>query len=298
MKPARFAYLAPHAVGEAVDALASFGDDCKLLAGGQSLGPLLNLRLATPSVLVDLERIGELASPPTCTDSVLTVPAMIRQSDTELSQLASAHVPLLTQALPFVAHHTIRNRGTIGGSMAHADPSAELPAVAVASDASIVVQGREGRRRIPAESFFQSYFTTSLQPEEVILAIDFPVRARGEGTYWGEFAPRRGDFAIVGTAATVQLSADGTVARCRIAYSGVSDRPWRDAGSESRLTGELPSPELFDTIADEIATHCSPISDSSGSADYRRSLVKHLTATALDVACRHAKEDHDTRNQG
>lgn len=291
MKPARFQYVAPRTVEEAIGVLTRYGDGCKLLAGGQSLGPLLNLRLATPDVLVDLERIDELAAPPSRVDSVIRIPAMTRQRSLELSPIVRTHVPLLSDALPFVAHRTIRNRGTIGGSLAHADPSAELPAVALACGAAIVIQGPTGQRRVSAEAFFQGYFTTALYPDEVVVAVEFPAAVARQGSSWVEFAPRRGDFAIVGAAAVVQLSPHGTVASCRLAYSGVSDRPWRDETSESRLVGEYPSPQVFDRIADSFAERCEPIGDLSGSAVYRKGLVRHLTAAVLASACRQATED-------
>lgn len=290
MKPARFQYLAPTSVEEVVDALQAFGDDAKLLAGGQSLGPLLNLRLSTPTVIVDLGRIDELSGQPTGESSVLRVPAMARQRSVEISARARECVPLLTQALPFVAHRTIRNRGTMGGSLAHADPAAELPAVAVAADASMVTQGSAGQRRLPAESFFTGFFTTALRPDEVLVAVEYPMRGEREGTSWLEFAPRRGDFAVVGIAAKVRLSADGSIADGRLVYSGVADRPWHDDGCDSGMVGRPPSPDLFDALAHDAATRCRPISDASGSADYRRSLLRHLTVQALDRACRHAVE--------
>jgi carbon-monoxide dehydrogenase medium subunit len=285
MKPARFGYVAPHSVPEAIEALRAYGDDSKLLAGGQSLGPLLNLRLARPDVLIDLGPVAGLGGAPRDDGDRITIPAMSAQRAVELSPLARQHCPLLAEALPSIAHRTIRNRGTIGGSLAHADPAAEIPAVAVVSDATVVVQGPAGERRIPAASFFLGFFTTALEPTELVTAAEFPKPAAGQGSCWAEFAPRRGDFAIAGVAAQVRLAADGDIGWAAIVCSGVADRPWRADAAQARLVGQRPAPRLLTDVADMVAAQCRPADDFVAAADYRKNLLRHLTLTkALERA--------------
>lgn len=289
MKPRRFRYLAPTSLAEAVDALAFHGDDAKALAGGQSLGPLLNLRLASPEVIVDLERISELSAPIREEGDCLEVASMTRQRDMETSPSVRRWVPLLAQALPFVAHRTIRNRGTLGGSLAHADPAAELPAVAVAAGATIIVRGAEGGRRLDAGDFFEGFFTTVLEPGELIEAVQFPKVQSREGTSWMEFAPRRGDFAVVGVAARLRLSESGVIEAARIVYSGVSDVPWHDEAVASLLVGSSPDPEVLSAAADLAAERCQTTGDATGSARYRKSLMAHLGSQALAAAVDEAR---------
>lgn len=284
MKPGRFRYLAPSSLDEAVEALSTMGDEAKALAGGQSLGPLLNLRLANPQVIIDLERVQELSATLTEECDSISIAAMTRQRGIETSQLVRRWSPLLAQALPFVAHRTIRNRGTLGGSLAHADPAAELPAVAVAADATITIRGPSGARQAPAGSFFQGFFTTSLEPTELILSVQFPKIQAAEGTSWMEFAPRRGDFALVGVAARVRLSSAGTIEAARLVYSGVSDVPWCDETVTASLVGSTPSQETFLSAARAAADSCEPTEDATASSGYRKSLMAHLGAQALSAA--------------
>lgn len=284
MKPGRFRYLAPSSLDEAIEALSSLGDEAKALAGGQSLGPLLNLRLANPQLIIDLERVQELSAPLTEEGDSISIAAMTRQRSIETSSLVRQWSPLLAQALPFVAHRTIRNRGTIGGSLAHADPAAELPAVAVAAEATITVWGPSGPRLAPAGSFFQGFFTTALEPTELISSVQFPKVQTGEGTSWMEFAPRRGDFALVGVAARVRLSSAGTIEAARLVYSGVSDVPWYDEAVTAPLVGSTPSQETLLSAARAAADSCEPTEDATASSGYRKSLMAHLGAQALSEA--------------
>lgn len=284
MKPGRFRYLAPTSLAEAIAAMCSNGDEAKALAGGQSLGPLLNLRLASPEVLVDLERVPELSVPLKEEGGSLAIGAMTRQRMMETSSLVRRWSPLLAQALPFVAHRTIRNRGTLGGSLAHADPAAELPAVAVAAEASITAWGPGGSRCIPAEHFFQGFFSTALEPTELISKVQFPKARPGEGASWMEFAPRRGDFALVGVAARIVVSGAGTIEAARLVYSGVSDAPWYDEAVASSLVGSLPGHDVFSAAAALAADSCQPTGDSTGSSAYRKSLMAHLGLQALTAA--------------
>jgi carbon-monoxide dehydrogenase medium subunit len=291
MKPASFTYLAPTRLAQVHDALHQYGDECKMLAGGQSLGPLLNLRFATPRVLVDLERVHALSSGIEADDIRLAVPAMTRQRLLETDPTVARLAPLLGQALPFVAHRTIRNRGTLGGSLAHADPAGELPTVAVASDAVIVAESRMGQRRIPAAEFFLGFFTTALAPDEIIASVEFPIPPASRGTGWAEYAPRRGDFAIVGTAAQLELDAEGRVTTARVVCAGVADVPWPADAAAEVLRGRIPAPQRLAEAADAASAAATPPSDTSGSAAYRKSLVRSLTQDALAIAVRNAKED-------
>jgi carbon-monoxide dehydrogenase medium subunit len=288
MKPARFRYVAPTSVSEAIEVIAAYEDESKLLAGGQSLGPLLNLRLARPDVIIDLGAIGELATGPRDDGDRITIPAMTTQHTVEGSPLARRYCPLLAEALPHVAHRTIRNRGTVGGSVAHADPAAEIPSVAVASNAIVRAQGPEGVRGIPADRFFLGLFTTALEPAEIVVAIEFPKADSRQGDCWMEFAPRRGDFAVVGVAARLGLAASGEIEYARIVYSGISDRPWREETAEEMLLGQRPRSDVFEAAADRAAARSRPGSDSVASSDYRQSLTRHLTVQALSGACERA----------
>ena len=291
MKPATFTYLAPNTLEQIHDALHKYGEDCKVLAGGQSLGPLMNLRFASPRVLVDLERVMALSSGIDADGNRLRVPAMTRQRFLETDPTVARVAPLLQQALPYVAHRTIRNRGTIGGSLAHADPAGELPTVAVASDAVIVAESRSGQRRIPAGEFFQGYFTTALAPGEIIVSVEFPVPPSGSGVGWAEYAPRRGDYAIVGAAARIELDTEGHVSTARIVCAGVADVPWLADGAAEVLRGNVPDPQRIAEAADVASAAATPPSDTSGSAAYRKSLVRSLTQDALAIAVRNAEEN-------
>src|SRR5437879_5958620 len=235
MKPAPFDYVAPHSLDEAVAALANGGADAKLLAGGQSLIPLLNFRLARPSLLVDLNRVAELAyvSP---RERGLAVGAMARQAAVERTDGLADLQPLLVEAIGYVGHVAIRSRGTIGGSLAHADPAAELPAVAVCLDAVLSVVGPRGRRAIPAEDFFVGYLTTSLEPDEILVEAWFPPLRPHTGQAWVEFARRHGDFALAGVAVSLSME-DEIVRAARIVLTGVGGKPVRAHGAETLLVG-------------------------------------------------------------
>lgn len=290
MKPAPFRYLRPRDLDELLQVMATHGDEGKVLAGGQSLGPLLNLRLATPAVLVDVNTVPELAVAPAEDGSVVTVSAMTRQADAERSALLASRCPLLTQALPFVAHRTIRNRGTVGGSLAHADPAAELPAVAVAAGAELVVQSLRGRRVVPARDFFQSYFTTALEDDEVLTSIVLPASSSGDGSDWQEFAPRHGDYAIVGVAVHVHLDESGVVTAARLVCSGVAEKPYEAVEAGAVLVGQRPTDELVADAAAAAGAGSRPSADLIASAEYRRHLVGRLAAQGLKNAIQRAQE--------
>ncbi|MFQ5680409.1 MAG: FAD binding domain-containing protein, partial [Gemmatimonadota bacterium] len=218
MKPPPFEYFAPDTPEEALGLLVEHGYDAKPLAGGQSLIPMLNFRLASPAVLVDLNRIGSLAGIEPGEDGGLWIRAMTRQREAERSPLVAERAPLLAEAMSHVAHPQIRNRGTVGGSAAHADPAAELPAVLLALKARLRIRGAEGERVLPAAEFFAGLFTTALGPEELLVAVEIPPPAPGWGWAFEEVARRHGDYALVGVAAGVRIGEAGRCEEARLAY--------------------------------------------------------------------------------
>src|SRR5437868_2439528 len=244
MKLPEVEYEAPTTVAEATDLLAVHGDEASVLAGGQSLIPLLALRLARPEVLIDINGVDELSGV-SAADGWVAIGAMTREYVAEESGTVADAVPLLAAALPLIGHEAIRSRGTIGGSLAHADPAAELPAVARALDAEFVVRGRPGERVVPAAEWFEGYLTTSRRPDELLVEVRFPAAGRGTGSSFQEVARRHGDFAIVGLAASLTLS-EGAISDARLAFAGLSDVPVRAGDAEDLLVGETPSAELFE----------------------------------------------------
>jgi carbon-monoxide dehydrogenase medium subunit len=291
VKPAPFRYVRAESLDEVLQLLAEHGDEAKVLAGGQSLGPLLNLRLATPAVLVDINRVPELMGAPEDEGTAVTLPAVTRQRDAERSVLLARKCPLVTQALPFVAHSTIRNRGTVGGSLAHADPAAELPAVATALGAELLARSARGSRFISADDFFQSYFTSDLAEDEVLVSVRIPARTSGHGSAWEEFAPRPGDFAIVGVAASVHMNVSGVVTAARLVCSGVAETPHRAVEAERILVGQEPTAEVLAAAGAAAAAGSHPPADLVGSSEYRQHLIGLLTGRALENAAGRAQED-------
>ena len=288
MKLPPFDYEAPETTAEAIELLAEHDDDASVLAGGQSLIPLLALRLARPAVLIDVNGIGELSGV-SASDGQVTIGAVTREYVAEESQTVAESLPLLAAALPFIGHEAIRSRGTIGGSLAHADPAAELPAVARALDAEFVVRGRAGERVVPAADWFEGYLTTARRPDELLVEVRFPAAGKGTGTSFLEVARRHGDFAIVALATSLTL-ADGTISDARLAFAGMSDVPVRATEAESLLVGERPSAELFAEAARRATADIDPPSDLHGSAEYRRKVAAALVRRGLRAAADNAIE--------
>ena len=288
MKLPPIEYEAPKTVSEAVDLLAEHQDEASVLAGGQSLIPLLALRLARPAVLIDINGIDELCGVSAADDRVV-IGAMTRDYVAEESETIADAVPLLAAALPMVGHEAIRSRGTIGGSLAHADPAAELPALARALDAELVVCGQSGERVVPAAEWFEGYLTTSRRPDELLTQVRFPAAERGTGISFQEVARRHGDFAIVGLAASLTLSG-GAISDARLAFAGISDVPVRATGAEDLLVGEGPSPELFDEAARRATDDSDPPADVHGSPEYRRKVAAALVRRGLQAAADDAGE--------
>jgi carbon-monoxide dehydrogenase medium subunit len=279
MKPAKFDYHAPGSIDEAVELLARYGGDAKVLAGGQSLVPLLNFRLARPAALVDVNRIAALSYVREVNGTV-AFGAMTRQRTIEFSPVVASRLPLLREATRWVGHLPIRSRGTIGGSIAHADPSAEYPAVLTALGGEVVVQGPRGRRTVKAADLFETYLTTTLAPEELVVEVRLPAMAAGSGYAFEEFARRHGDFAIVGIAA--MLVRDG--ARCtgaRLAAAGAGPVPVRLRAAEEILERDGLGDAAIEAAAARAAELVAPDSDIHASAEYRRHLTSVLTGRAL-----------------
>lgn len=282
MKPAPFRYFAPQSVDEALTHLAEYGYDAKLLAGGQSLIPTMNFRLAQPGVLVDLNRIASLSYIEPTAEGGVRIRAMTRQREVEQSALVAERAPLMTAAMPHIAHVQIRNRGTIGGSLAHADPAAELPAVVSALGGTLVVQGLGGARRVDVNDFYVGLFATDLAPDEMLTAVELPPRNDRSGFAIHEIARRHGDFALVGVAAYVELGEDGVCNLARLIYFSVGEGPVSATSGAAMLVGERPSAALFDAVVEQVVrVDLDPPSDIHASARYRRHLAKVLGGRAL-----------------
>jgi CO/xanthine dehydrogenase FAD-binding subunit len=286
VKPAAFSYVRPSSLEEALLHLAD--PDAKPLAGGQSLIPAMNFRVAQPSRLVDLNGVVALTGISATPDGGLRIGAMTRHRAVETSRLVVERAPLLAEALPFIAHPQIRNRGTMGGSLAHADPAAELPAVVLALEASLELRRGATVRRVPAATFFTGLFATALQPGELLTAVELPPLPAGTGWAFEEMARRHGDYALVGVAATVTLDENRQCAAARVVLFSVGEGPVL-AGSVGRaLVGRVPSVEAIAGAAAAVQDDIDPPSDIHASATYRRQLARVLTGRALTRALQRA----------
>lgn len=289
MKPASLEYEAPTLLADAVSLLSDPDREPVVLAGGQSLMPMLNLRLARPGVLVDLRQIEGLDHIGLVGDR-LVIGAMATKRAVERSSVVKEHQPLLHAATLHVGHPQIRNRGTVGGSMAHADPAAEYPAVAVACGAEMRIVGPDGERTVNAEDFFVGYLTTALEQGEVLTEVSFPVMSSGGATGkvgWAfcELSRRHGDFAMVGTAVTLVVDPEGLCRNVRLVVFGVGSTPLRAVEPEQLVGGQAPTGELFGQAGRAVAEAIdSPLSDVHASAEYRRHLAEVLTVRALEEA--------------
>jgi aerobic carbon-monoxide dehydrogenase medium subunit len=292
VKPAPFEYVAPESLEEATSLLDEHGETGKILAGGQSLGPLLNMRLASPEVIIDINRLNEL-SYIRQQDDHLQIGALARQRALERSILIPRGWPLLCEAAPYIGHPTLRNRGTICGSIAHADPAAELPAVAIALDAELRVLGPQDERMVHPKDFFVSFMTTNLEPNELLVEARFPPTQPRTGHAWVELARRHGDYALVGVAAVLTLNEDGTCKAARLVYTGVASVPFDAQEAAGLLVDEDPTEDSFAAAAEQVATDSEPGSDVHASAGYRRHLVRVLTRRALGEALQRARGDSD-----
>lgn len=276
MKPAPFKYLAAESVEHALETLREHGDEAKVLAGGQSLVPALNMRLVRPGVLVDLNRIEGLDEI-TEANGALHVGALVRQAAAERSTLVLDSCPLLAEALPHVGHFVTRNRGTVGGSVAHGDAAAELPLALVALGGTVVTS----RRTIPAEEFFVTHFTTALEPDELLTATTWPRRQPGQGWALEEFSLRHGDFALASAACSLRVR-DGRVEGVRLAVGSVTDRP--ELLDAQTLVGRVIDSEAASQAGSAAAEAVDPPPNLHGSPDYRRRLIALLVERAVNRA--------------
>ena len=289
MKPAAFAYHRPDSVEGALALLAEHGYEAKLLAGGQSLVPAMNFRLAAPAVLIDLNRVPGLDAIAEA-DGGVRIGAMVRQRAAERSALIAARAPLVAETLPFVAHAQIRNRGTMGGSIAHADPAAEMPAVMLALGARFHLRGPGGARVVAADDFFTGLFGTALEPDEMLVEIEVPAAPPGAGIAFDELSRRHGDFALAGVAASVRVDDEGRCTAARIALLSVGDGPVLAAGAASALAGQPPSDEAIRAAARAAAQDdIDPPGDIHASPAYRRQLVEVLVSRVLPRAFERAR---------
>jgi CO/xanthine dehydrogenase FAD-binding subunit len=280
VKPAPFRYLAPRTRAEALDALRRYGSEAKLLAGGQSLVPLLAMRLARPGVIIDLNRIGDLAYVRPARGG-LAIGAMTRQRAAEDDPLIASRYPLMVAALRWVGHPQIRTRGTIGGSLAHADPAAELPAVAAVLGARFALASARRERVVDAADFFTGYLTTALEPDEMLTEIRLPPPPGRAGWAFTEVARRHGDFALVGAAVLLVGDGEGRCAEARLAFTGVGAGPVRVPEAERLLAGERVTDALAAEIRRVVARSVEPEGDIHATADYRRHVAGVLAARAL-----------------
>jgi carbon-monoxide dehydrogenase medium subunit len=311
MKPAPFAYVAPRSLDEALGALAGGDGDTKILAGGQSLIPLLNMRLASPARLVDLGRVKELAYVSE-RDGGYAIGAMTRQHVLERDDRIARDLPLLAEAVAYVGHPQIRNRGTVGGSIAHGDPAAELPAVAVCLDARLTIQSARGTRTVDARDLYLGYLATTLEPDEILTEVWLPKAPASSGHAWLEFARRHGDYAIAGVGAVITLAGDGqhaaqaigadqtngadrAIIGARIAVTGVGGVPIRASAAEAILVGARPDasghldpPRLREAIA-ALRAALDPSADVHATAEYRRHLAGVLAERAILLAYQRAQ---------
>jgi len=290
MKPPAFEYHAPDSLDAALELMAQHGADAKVLAGGQSLVPAMNFRVAQPALLVDLNGLAELDTIRQSDDGELRIGAMTRQRRLERDPLVAQFAPLLHEAMPHVAHPQIRNRGTLGGSLAHADPAAELPVVTVALGARFRAQSANGQRWIAAGQFFHGLFTTDLTPEEILVEVAQPALAPGSGWSFMEVARRHGDYALMGIAAWVTLDERGICQQARLVYLNAGDGPVDARQAAQMLIGQRQSIKAIEAAAAMASENeIAPAGNVHASAAYQRHLARVLTRRALKQAYERAR---------
>ncbi len=297
MKPPPFKYVAARSREEALAVKAEYGGEAWFLAGGQSLMPALNFRLAAPAVLIDLNTTPGLDGVSRYDDGVLSVGAMTRHATVAGHPLIARHQTLIREAMPFIAHPQIRNRGTTGGNLAHADPASELPAIMRALNARMLVQSSAGERWIDAEDFFQGALTTALEPDEMLVEIELPDLMPGSGTCFMEVSRRRGDFALMGVAAIVACGEDGICTDARLAYCGAGDGPVLAGTAAKSLIGHRMTESAINAAAVLAQAAVDPLGSIHASKEYQRHLAGVLTRRALRIAADRATGFVDDRRQ-
>ena len=284
MKPAPFTYIAASSLDQALSLKAEYGDEARFLAGGQSLIPAMNFRLARPAVLIDLNGLAELAGIDRSEGETIRVGAMTRYRALERDAGFLQACPLFADALPHIAHPQIRNRGTIGGNLSHADPASELPAVATAMRARMKIKSSKGERELDASEFFASLLTTSLEAEEMLAEIAFPAPRPRSGSCFMEVARRRGDFALAGVAAIVALDEQGQCTEVRLALCGVGETPVDASNAAASLIGQRCTEAAIETVVADVGNAIDPPGNVHASADYQRHIAGVLTRRALATA--------------
>lgn len=288
MNPAQFAYSRPGSIEEAFAELTQAQGNGKILAGGHSLLPIMKLRLAEPERLIDISRIDSLKGID-LVGNVLRIAALTTHAIVASDASVRERAPLLAETAIQVGDRQVRNRGTIGGALAHADAASDYPAAILALDADIIAQSGTGERTIPASEFFVDFLTTALTPEEILTAIHIPAPAPGLGWSYQKLANQASGYAIVGVAATVELGADGAAANVRVGVTGTTAVPWRARNVEAALQGAVLSESLIRDAAQSVDEGIDPLEDLHGSADYRRRVTRGLTARAISTALARAQ---------
>lgn len=290
MKPPPFDYSAPRSVAEALDLLRQAPEEVSVLAGGQSLVPVLNMRMAQPRALVDLNRVEGLDGIETTPEGRVRFGSMVRQRRLESDPLVRDRLPLLTEAADHIAHLAIRTRGTVGGSLAHADPSAELPAAVSALDGRMLVRGPDGDRTVAAADFFLGPLTTAIEPGELLVAVELEPPPRGSGSAFLEVARTHGAFALAAAAAVLHLDDGGRIDHARVALAGVGGVPHVPAWLGEVTGGEAPDGALFRRVGERVGDEVEPFDDVHATAQYRKRVAAVLTARALAAAAGRAGE--------
>ena len=282
MKNPPFVYHRPESLSDALALLAEHGDDAKVLAGGQSLLPVMALRLGRPEHVVDIGRIAELSTLDAGPDGT-TIGALVRHAEAERSAAVAQHAPLVAAAAPHIGHRAIRTRGTLVGSVAHADPAAEMPAVCLAVGATMVATSADGTREIAADDFFEGYLTTVLEPTEILTEIRLPAWSPDAGGAVVEISRRHGDYALVGLACTLEVSG-GSITGAALSFFGADSRPIRVGDAEAALIGQAPDDAAFSGAAEIVSAQLDPPSDVHGTANYRKHIAGVLTRRGLAEA--------------
>jgi carbon-monoxide dehydrogenase medium subunit/2-furoyl-CoA dehydrogenase FAD binding subunit len=283
MKPSAFEYFAPNTVEEALNLLERYGDEAKILAGGQSLVPIMNFRLGRPEVLIDINRVKELDYIREEGDE-LVIGALTRERDVELSPLVQEKCPILSKAISFIGHIPIRNRGTIGGSLVHADPSSEIPTTICGLDAEMRMVGPSGERTLKPEEFFLTYLTTSLEPSEILVEVRIPTLPQSAGWSFTELSRRSGDFAIVAVASILFMKDENLCQEARISLGGVAPTPVRAEEAEELLSGQKIAEALIEKVGQEAVEATDTEPDYHASAEYRRDMARVFVQKGLREA--------------
>jgi carbon-monoxide dehydrogenase medium subunit len=280
-------YHRPQSIDEAVELLVRYNGEAKPLAGGQSLIPLLAMRMSTPEAVIDLNDLPELALK-RFTDEEFVIGAMTRHRAIETDQRVAGRCAAIADVAPLIGHAAIRNRGTVGGSIAHGDAAAEWPALCLLLDAVLEVRGPKGARSIPAEKFFHGFLTTAMESDELLLSVRTRMPVRRTGTAFQELSRRHGDYAIVGLGASLTVDGQGRISAARLAMSGVAPAPHRPREAEQLVLGQSASSLVLEEVADAVAASISPPPDLNGDTEYRRQLSRVLTKRVLPTACERA----------